>query len=113
MQTVAPLLSVVWLLTFLSPLLAMVCAIVFYSRYCRRRPEADRRLSGVTYALILLVCAVSAYPVGVQLGISRACPSAGNLCGLAGFFIGGPLASALAILLVSGLLTSAFIKTRP
>jgi hypothetical protein len=113
MKSLAPLLSVVWLLALLSPLMAMVSATVFYGRYCRKRPEADRRLKGVAYVLILLACAVVAYLVGVQLGIYWACPSTGNLCGLAGFFVVGPVASALAILLVGSFLTGALSKTRP
>jgi hypothetical protein len=113
MKSLTPLLSLVWLLAFLSPLLAMVCATVFYSRYRRKRPDADRPLTGVAYALILLVSAVIAYAAGVLLGITWACPSAGNLCGLAGFFVVGPVASALAILLASSFLTGALSKTRP
>ena len=113
MRTLPPLLSFVWLLAFLSPLLAGVCATVFDGRYCRERREADRHLTGVAYALMLLACAVVAYPVGVLLGISWACPSKGNLCGLAGFFVVGPVATALAIVLVGGLLTGALVKTRP
>jgi|SRR5690242_18279089 len=112
METLGPLVSLVWLLAFLSPLLATGCAAVFYARYCRRRTDADR-LKGPAYALILLACALVAYPLGVQLGISRACPAAGNLCGLAGFFITGPAASSLAILLVASILTGALFKTRP
>jgi len=113
METLGPLVSLVWLLAFLSPLLATGCAAVFYARYCRRRTDGDHRLRGPAYALILLACALVAYPLGVQLGISRACPAAGNLCGLAGFFITGPAASSLAILLVAGILTGALFKTRP
>jgi hypothetical protein len=113
MKSLTPLLSLVWLLAFLSPLLAMVCATVFYSRYRRKRPDADRPLTGVAYTLILLVSAVIAYAAGVLLGITWACPSAGNLCGLAGFFVVGPVASALAILLASSFLTGALSKTRP
>jgi hypothetical protein len=105
------MLPFVWLLASLSPVLAMVCAAVLYGRYCRKRPDADRRLTGVVYTLILLVCAVVAYPVGVLLGINWACPSAGNLCGLAGFFVVGPVASALAIVLAAGLLTG--LGSRP
>jgi hypothetical protein len=112
MKSVAPLLTVAWLLAFLSPALAAVCATVFYGRYCRRRTEAERRLTGGAYASILLACAVVAYLVGMQLGIEWACPSAGNLCGLAGFFVAGPLASALAILLVGTVLTGALSKRR-
>jgi hypothetical protein len=112
MKTYAPLLSFVWLLAVVSPLLATVAATVLYSRYCRKRAEADRRLKATAYALILLACAVAAYAIGVLLGISWACPSAGNLCGLAGFFVVGPLASALAILLAGTVLTGALLKTR-
>jgi hypothetical protein len=97
----------VWLFAVLSPFFAMICAAVLYGRYCRKRPKAERRLRGWAYAAILLVCAVVAYPVGVQIGINWACPSAGNLCGLAGFLAVGPLASALTILLVSGLVIGA------
>jgi hypothetical protein len=113
MRSVAPLLTVVWLLAFLSPALAAVCATVFYGRYCRRRAEADRPLTGVAYALILLASAIVAYAAGVLLGIAWACPSAGNLCGLAGFFVVGPVASALAILLAGSFLIGALSKTRP
>jgi len=112
MKPPAPLLSFAWLLAFLSPLLAVLCATAFYGRYLKKRPEADRRLTGVTYVLILLVSAVVAYLVGLQLGINWACPSAGNLCGLAGFLVVGPVASALVILLVGSLLTGVLFKAR-
>ncbi len=105
MKTLTALRPFVWLLAFLSPLLAMLCATLFYGRYCHRQPDTERRLTGVAYTLILLACGVVAFPVGVQLGINWACPSAGNLCGLAGFFVVGPVASALAILLVAAFLT--------
>jgi hypothetical protein len=112
MKTHAPLLLFVWLLALLSPLLAVVCASVFYSRYRNRLPVADRPLTGLAYTLILVACAVVAYPAGVLLGIMWACPKAGNLCGLAGFFVVGPVASAIAILVVGSLLTGAHLKTR-
>ena len=113
MQTHPPLIVLVWLLAFLSPLLAVVCATVFYSRYRRERPVADRRLTGLAYTLILIASAVVAYPAGVLFGIMWACPAAGNLCGLAGFFVVGPVTAAIAIFLVGSLLTGAFLKTRP
>jgi hypothetical protein len=105
MKTLSALVPFVSLLAFVSPVLAMGCAAVLYGRYCRKRPGADRRLTAVAYVSILLGCAVVAYPVGVLLGIYWACPSAGNLCGLAGFFVVGPAASALAVLIVGGFLT--------
>ena len=56
---------------------------------------------------------ISLLIAALLLGIGWACPSAGNLCGLAGFFVVGPVASALAILLAGSLLTGAFSKSRP
>jgi hypothetical protein len=106
MKVLGGLLPIAWLLAFLSPLSGMACAAVFYGRYCRKKPNAERRLTGVVYVLVLVVCAVVAYPLGVGLGIHWACPSAGNLCGLAGFFVVGPVASTLAILIAGWLLTA-------
>ena len=106
MNSLAQLLSIVWILAFMSPLFAIVCTTIFYARYCRMRPESERRITGGAYSVVLLVCAVVVYPFGIKLGINWACPSAGNLCGLAGFFVVGPLVSALAIVLVGGLITS-------
>src|SRR3954453_2635365 len=92
-----------WVLGFLSPIPATGCAVVFYSRHCRARPE--HQLPGIAYVLILLVCAIIAFLFGMFYGISLACssPKCGNLCGLFGFFVTGPFASSLAILLIGGL----------
>jgi hypothetical protein len=91
---------------FLSPIPAIGCAVVIYSRHCRARPE--HRLPGIAYILILLVCAIIAFPFGTFYGISWACssPECGNLCGVFGFFVTGPFASSIAILLIGGLVMS-------
>lgn len=97
-----------WFLAFLSPLGAISFAVRFYAVHCRRRPEGNRRLPVPVYVVILLVCAIIAFPFGLCLGIRAACsgPAAGNLCGLFGFFVTGPFASSLTIFLFSGLIAA-------
>lgn len=97
-----------WFLAFLSPLGAISFAVRFYAVHCRRRPEGNRRLPVPVYVVILLVCAIIAFPFGLFLGIRAACsgPAAGNLCGLFGFFVTGPFASSLTIFLFSGLIAA-------
>jgi hypothetical protein len=98
--------TVLWSLAFLSPLPAIFFAVHFYTIHRRRRPGRGRRLPVVTYVVVLLVCAIIAFPFGLFLGIDAACsgPGAGNLCGLFGFFVTGPFASSLVTFLVSGLI---------
>jgi|SRR5579883_817928 hypothetical protein len=101
------LLLLLWFLAFLSPLAAIFLAIRFYAVHRRRRPERDRQFPVGGYILILLVCAIIAFPVGLFLGIGAACSGgAGNLCGLFGFFVAGPFITSLAIVLVSGLIAA-------
>jgi hypothetical protein len=98
--------AALWSLAFLSPLPTIFFAVRFYTIYRRRRPGRGRRLPVVTYVVVLLVCAIIAFPFGLFLGIDAACsgPGAGNLCGLFGFFVTGPFASSLVTFLVSGLI---------
>jgi hypothetical protein len=96
------LLLLVWCLAFGS---AIICAGWFYGRHRRARPDRGRQMPALAYALVLLIGAVIGYPLGVSLGVAWAChPPAGNLCGLVGVFLVGPLASALAIVLVGSLI---------
>ena len=93
-------------LGLLSPVVAIICATLFYARHRRARPNLERRVPPVAYVLILLVCAVVGYWFALWCGIELACvryPS-GNLCGLFGFFATGPLGASLAILFVGGLI---------
>jgi len=98
------LILLLFVLCFLSPVIAGVCAAFFYARHCRVCPNREKRISLIGYVLALLVCAVVAYLIGLQYGIEWACssPWGGNLCGLAGFFVIGPMAAALAIFFVGG-----------
>jgi hypothetical protein len=94
---------ILWYLAFLSPTFALVGAIFLYRQHCLARPK--HRISALIYAAIILICAAVAYFFGMIFGIDYACsPPAGNLCGLAGVFIIGPLVSAGAILLIGSLI---------
>jgi hypothetical protein len=93
------LFAVLLLLAILSVPVAIACAISFY------RGEAAH-VGCLAYALILTVCAPIAYVFALSFGIELACvwyPS-GNLCGLVGFLITGPLAASVTIIVVSRLL---------
>jgi hypothetical protein len=99
------LFPLLWVLAFLSPVVAIFLAVRFYALHCLCRPKPGRRFPLVAYVLVLLVCAIIAYLGGLFFGISAACsaPESGNLCGLFGFFVTGPLAASLAIFLVGWL----------
>jgi hypothetical protein len=57
------------------------------------------------FTAIILICAAAGYFFGMIFGVDYACsPPAGNLCGLAGIFIIGPLVSAFAILSIGSLI---------
>jgi peptidoglycan biosynthesis protein MviN/MurJ (putative lipid II flippase) len=88
---------------FSSPVVAILCALLFYGLHWRAYPNPERRVSFITYVLALLVCAIIAYLIGMEYGLRWACfpPSAGNLCFLTALFVVGPFAAALAIFFVS------------
>lgn len=91
----------------ISPIVAIVAAVLLYVRH-RNRVEPERRVPVIGYVLAILICAAVAGYAGLVFGIQQACdaPKAGNLCGLWGFFVTGPLASALAMLLVGMVVSS-------
>jgi hypothetical protein len=95
---------ILWYLAFLSPTFALVGAIFLYRQHCLARPK--HRIPALVYVAIILVCAAVAYLFGMIFGNEFACssPSSGNLCGLAGVFIIGPLVSACAIVLIGSLI---------
>jgi hypothetical protein len=95
---------ILWYLAPLSPTFALVGAIFLYGQHCKARPR--HRIPALVYAAIILVCAVVAYLAGMILGNEFLCssPSSGNLCGLIGIFIWGPLVSAFAILSIASLI---------
>jgi purine-cytosine permease-like protein len=80
-------------LLWLPPLAAIVCAVFFYRR---------RRVHAAVYILAIVICAGIAGYFGMLWGAGRACsgPHPGNQCFLAGVFVAGPVAAALATFLV-------------
>jgi hypothetical protein len=88
-------------LGLISPLVALLSAVLFYNRH-RDRVEPERRVGGISYVLAVIVCGVISGYFGVIFGMQLACssPSSSNLCGLWGFFVTGPLLMALAIFLI-------------
>lgn len=93
-------------IALLSPVVASALAVMLYAWHCQAIPNPEERISLLVYVAVLVACAAVAFFFGLQYGVIWACssPSAGNLCGLAGFFIVGPLAAALAILVSSALM---------
>jgi len=94
---------------FPSVLIALVAAFVLYARYAGR-VEPERRVRFLAYFFLILVAGGIAGFAGTVKGVGIACPKAGNLCGLFGFFVTGPIAAALAIFAVALVLT--FIPRR-
>ncbi len=87
------------MLGLFSPIAAVVGACVVYARH-RHRIAPERRVPVIGYALATLGCGVLGGILGLVFGIKVAChgPNAGNLCGLWGFFVTGPIALAVATL---------------
>jgi hypothetical protein len=79
-----------------SPFIAMIVAFALYLRH-RERIEAERRIPALAYLFALIVAAAPAGFFGMLGGNVLACPKAGNLCGLYGVFVTGPLSFSLAI----------------
>jgi hypothetical protein len=85
----------------------IVPAVIFYRRHCKVRPRGKNRFPLGLYVVALLICAFVAFWVGTGWGVGFACsgPSAGNLCGLLGFMVVGPLSSIIAVSVFSWLIT--------
>ncbi|HXQ51034.1 MAG TPA: hypothetical protein VN802_08075 [Stellaceae bacterium] len=95
------LFPVLFLVGLISPLAAIVSAIVLFVRH-RARVEPERHVPVIAFILAVIVCGGVAGYFGIWFGIAEACsgPKAGNLCGLWGFFVTGPISFALAVVLV-------------
>ena len=89
------------ILGFISPVISIVAALIFYAVH-RHRVEPERRVRAVTYILWLIAGGGIAGFFGWIFGLSAACssPQSSNLCGLWGFFVTGPLSFSLAIFFV-------------
>jgi len=95
------LLGVLMLFFPVWPLAAICAPILFYVRH-RNRIEPERRVQVSVYIFAVIVCGGVAGFLGVVLGIKWGCsiPASGNLCGLIGFLVIGPMSCVLAIVLV-------------
>jgi len=91
--------GVLMLLFPVWPVAGILSAVLFYVRH-RDRIEPQRRVPIVAYVIAVVVCGGVAGFFGVIFGVSLACPQAGNLCGLVGVLIVGPIFCALAMFLV-------------
>src|SRR5690348_2736913 len=92
----------------------IVPAVIFYSRHCRDTPAAENRFPLGLYVVALLICALVAFWAGTAWGARFACsrPSSGNLCGLLGFIVVGPLTSIIIVSVVSWLITSFQLRSK-
>jgi hypothetical protein len=96
---------ITYMVIFCAP--GIVPAAIFYSRHYNQTPRGENRFPLGLYVVALLTCAFVAFWVGVGLGVEYACsrPSWGNLCGLLGIFVVGPLSSIITVTVVSWLMT--------
>src|SRR4051812_22709931 len=95
----------IWFVILCAP--GILPALIFYSRHCARTPQWENRFPLGLYVVVLLICAFMAFWAGIAWGVDFACsrPSPGNLCGLWGVFIVGPLSSIITVTIVSLLVT--------
>jgi hypothetical protein len=94
---------IIWFVILCAP--GIVPAAIFYILHCNQTPQ--NRFPLGLYVVALLTCAFVAFRVGVGLGVEYACsrPSWGNLCGLLGVFVVGPLSSFITVTVASWLMT--------
>lgn len=97
--------GIIWLVILCAP--GIVPAVIFYKRHCKETPRRENRFPLSLYIVALLICAFVAFWGGTKWGVHFACsePSSGNLCGLLGFIVVGPLSSVIAVSVVSWLIT--------
>jgi hypothetical protein len=101
------------IVTILSPLVGLAAAVVYYLRH-KDAPEPKRHPSIMLYVLGVAGVALLAFGIGALAGISVACrsPGAGNLCGLWGMFITGPLLATAAMITFARLWMKNAVKPR-
>lgn len=88
-----------WL--FVATMMLPLVGLTIYINFKRgKAPAQTKRPSPVAYASSIGIAAVLGYGVGVSVGIGVGCSQgAGNLCGLVGYFIFGPLFAIAAAIL--------------
>jgi hypothetical protein len=98
-------------LGLISPVAAIIAASVLFARH-RDRVEPERRVPVIGFILATSICGAIGGTFGLLLGIGLACPEMGNLCGLWGFLVTGPIFFALGILLVGIVISMIPLLTR-
>ncbi len=95
-----------FLAAVLSPLFGLGAAVYYFLGY-RGAPEPKGTLLIASYCLRIAGGAVVAFIVGSYGGILVACnaPNTGNLCGLYGYFLTGPLLTTAVIIFLARTLT--------
>ena len=106
-MTTEKLFPIFMLLGLVSPFVSIAGAVIFYRRHSNR-VGPEHRMSVFGYVVAIIVCGAAAGFFGLTLGIAKACngSDAGNLCGLWGVFVTGPIFFAAAILLAGLLISS-------
>jgi hypothetical protein len=100
----AELIGKFWVAMLCAP--GIVPAAIFYWRHCKETPRGKDRFPLGLYVVALLICAFVAFWGGTEWGVHFACrPSSGNLCGLLGLIVAGPLSSIIAVTVFSWLIT--------
>jgi hypothetical protein len=104
----------VWLLAAMLCAPGIVPAVIFYSRHCKDTPRGENRFPLGLYVIALLICTFVAFWAGTAWGarFARSVPSSGNLCGLLGFIVVGPLSSIITVSVISWLVTYFPLQTK-
>ena len=104
----------VWFLAAILCAPGIVPALFFYTRHYNDTPRGENRFPLGLYVIALLICAFVAFWAGTAWGARFACsrPSSGNLCGLLGFMVVGPLSSIITVCIVSWLITYFPLQTK-
>src|ERR1700760_298149 len=90
-----------------SLILCTPCLIPAAIFYARHQVPKEERFPLWLYAITLFIASYLAYCIGTGLGFIFAClSSAGNLCGLAGFLVAGPLSSLVTVTVLAWVMTS-------
>lgn len=91
--------KVVYLVSMLSPLLAIIAAAIVYWRY-RISQTTNQRRSVMLFIFGVVVIGVLVGWFGTAAGVAIFCsPGAGAQCGFGGTFFAGPLAFSVAVVI--------------
>ena len=105
------LIIALFVVALFSPAVAIGFAFYYYMLY-RNAPHPKRSDPVAGLLLAILVSGLVFYWLGTNLGIGVACSSASasNLCGLFGYFVLGPIASAIGIIFAAKIWSMYAIK---